>query len=127
MDAAKTRTRKTHDKGDRAAKKPAMQKAKRPDALTLSPVATGLLDALEAWRARLGLSRERFAVLILGVSCSTYERWQRGRFNPSLQTALRLQALLADSDLVPARLTAETDPELAELWDNPQDAVYDNL
>lgn len=107
--------------------KPANRKAARQSTVALSPVAAGLLKALEAWRAKLGLSREKFAVLMLGVSYSTYERWQRGHFNPSLQTALRLQALLADSDLVPARLTAETDPELAELWDNPQDAIYDDL
>ncbi len=127
MDAAKTRTPKTHAKGSHAAKKPANRKAQRPTARALSPVATGLLKALEAWRAKLGLSREKFAVLMLGVSYSTYDRWQRGRFNPSLKTALRLQALLVDSDLVPARLTAETDPVLAELWDNPLDAIYDDL
>jgi len=88
---------------------------------------TAIPEALEEWRERLGVSREKFAVATLGVSSSTYERWLRGSFNPSLHTTLRLLALLNDSDLVPARLSGKTDTALAELWENPLDASYDEL
>lgn len=97
------------------------------DAAKYKTAEEAIPEALEDWRGRLGVSRERFAVTTLGVSSSTYERWLRGSFNPSLHTALRLLALLNDSDLVPARLDGKSDPMLAELWENPLDASYDAL
>lgn len=85
-----------------------------------------LLSGLERWRTALGVSREKFAVTTLNVSHSTYERWLRGGFNPRYKDMVRYEALLANSDLIPPRMSAASDPVLAKIWDNPLDAEYDN-
>ena len=103
------------------------QRVKKPRANgSLNP----LLQALEERRAEMGLSQEKFAVKVLGISYSTYQRWLNKRFNPDMATLARLKALLELTDgsgeAAPA-LTAEADPVLARLWDNPYDnAVWDN-
>jgi len=100
---------------------PVMDAAKVKTALSAIP------EALERQRKDLGISREKYAVLVLNISCSTYQRWLGGRFNPDLETLQRLMEILADSDDIMVPLTAQANPVLAELWDNPEDAVYDVL
>jgi len=72
----------------------------------------------------MGLSQERFAVRVLGLSYTTYQRWLHRKFNPDYETLKRIQQVLDEDDLL---LNAVSDPVLAELWDNPQDAAYDEL
>lgn len=71
------------------------------------------------------MSQEKFAIGVLGLSYTTYQRWLHRSFNPSYQTLRRLEKLVRTD--VPATLTARTDPVLAELWDNAKDAAYDRL
>lgn len=86
-----------------------------------------ILAALEARRKAMGVSRERFAVLSLNISSSTYARWLAGNFNPDRKTLESLQARIIDWEFLPAQCTADTYPELAKLWDNPSDDIYDDL
>lgn len=88
-----------------------------------------LLQKLEEERRRSGLSQEKFAVQVLGISYTTYQRWLHGKFNPTYQTLKRLEALLKEAREEEGllTLTAVADPVLAELWDNPKDAAYDEL
>lgn len=97
------------------------------DAARYKSAETAIPEALEARRQAMGLSREKFAVQVLDVSLSTYERWQAGNFNPSLKTLQKLEAMLADWEFVPAQCTPETYPSLAAVWDNPSDNIYDDL
>lgn len=97
------------------------------DAAKYKTAATAIPEALEARRNAMGLSREKFAVMVLDISLSTYERWQAGNFNPSLKALQRLEAMLTDWEFVPAQCTPETYPSLAEVWDNPMDDIYDDL
>ena len=88
---------------------------------------SGILAALEARRKAMGVSRERFAVMSLNISSSTYARWLAGNFNPDRKTLESLQARIIDWEFVPAQCTPETYPSLAESWDNPSDDIYDDL
>jgi transcriptional regulator with XRE-family HTH domain len=90
-------------------------------------VPSGIPAALEARRKAMGISREKFAVQSLNISSSTYARWIAGNFNPNLKMLQWLQARLVDWEFIPAQCTPETYPELAKLWDNPSDDIYDDL
>jgi transcriptional regulator with XRE-family HTH domain len=99
--------------------------------MEITPTATELIwqipRELEGWRKMIGISMSGFAAKYLGVSPSTYRRWLTERFNPDLRTVDRLEALLEEWDSCPPVLNERTAPELAALWDNPQDATYDEL
>jgi len=74
-------------------------------------------------RERLGLSQEEFARR-LGVSRVTVTRWENGKRRPSRIAERAVRWTLASKDgpgwqdLAGAALTV--------LWDNPEDAIYDN-
>lgn len=85
-----------------------------------------LLAEMEAKRKQLGMSRQKFAVLVLNISSSTYERWLRGPFNPRLRTVTAILAAIGETDILPSAMTDKSDPVLARIWDNPLDAEYDN-
>ncbi|MCD6282372.1 helix-turn-helix transcriptional regulator [bacterium] len=99
--------------------------------MDITPSASELIlqipQELEGWRKMIGVSPSRFAKEYLGISHSTYQRWLAGRFNPNLRTVMRVEELLEIWDFCPPVLNAQTAPLLAEIWDNPQDAIYDDL
>lgn len=55
-----------------------------------------LLDQLEAKRDSMGLSMEKFANEVLGMSYQGYWRWLNKRFNPDLETLDKLKAIVQD-------------------------------
>jgi len=50
-----------------------------------------LLEQLEELRKEKGLSLEKFAVQVLDISFSTYNRWLKGTFNPDLFTIEKIE------------------------------------
>lgn len=73
-------------------------------------------------RRRLGLSQQELA-LRLGVARATVTRWENGTRRPSKLAEMAIQSMVETKDLRSwQRLTTAA---LNELWDNPEDAVYD--
>ena len=73
-------------------------------------------------RRRLGLSQRELAGR-LGVARATVTRWENGTRRPSKLAEMAIQSIVETKDSRSwQRLTAAA---LNELWDNPEDAVYD--
>lgn len=77
---------------------------------------------VRAFRERLGLSQQGLAQR-LGVQRATVTRWENGSRRPSKVAELALQAVIEGKDTRAwQRLGGAA---LNELWDNPEDSVYD--
>jgi transcriptional regulator with XRE-family HTH domain len=77
---------------------------------------------LRKLRQRLGLSQHELARR-LGVARATVTRWENGTRHPSKVARLAIQSIIEGKDSRSwQRLAAAA---MNELWDNPEDAVYD--
>jgi transcriptional regulator with XRE-family HTH domain len=77
---------------------------------------------LRKLREGLGLSQQQLA-LRLGVARATVTRWENGTRRPSKMAELMLESAAEASD---SRTWQQLGgAALNELWDNPEDAVYD--
>lgn len=77
---------------------------------------------MRKFRERLGLSQQGLARR-LGVARVTVSRWENGTRRASKVTELALQGVLAAKATRSWQQLAGT--ALNELWDNPEDSVYD--
>ena len=80
------------------------------------------IPSLRRLRQGLGLSQHELARR-LGVARATVTRWENGTRRPSKLARLAIQGIVEGKESRSwQRLAAAT---LNELWDNPEDAVYD--
>ena len=78
--------------------------------------------SLRKLRQGLGLSQHELARR-LGVARATVTRWENGTRHPSKDAKLAIHRIVEGKESRSwKRLAATT---LDELWDNPEDAVYD--
>lgn len=73
-------------------------------------------------REGLGLSQQQLARR-LGVARATVTRWENGTRRPSKVAELALRSVIEAKDTRSWQRLAGA--ALNELWDNPEDAVYD--
>lgn len=73
-------------------------------------------------REGLGLSQQQLARR-LGVARATVTRWENGTRRPSKVAELALRSVIEAKDTRSWQRLAGV--ALNELWDNPEDAVYD--
>ena len=80
------------------------------------------VPSLRKLRQGLGLSQHELARR-LGVARATVTRWENGTRHPSKVAKLAIQSVIEGRDSRSwQRLAAAA---MNELWDNPEDAVYD--
>jgi transcriptional regulator with XRE-family HTH domain len=80
------------------------------------------VPSLRKLRQGLGLSQHELARR-LGVARATVTRWENGTRRPSKVAKLAIQSIVEGKELRSwQRIAAAT---LNDLWDNPEDAVYD--
>ena len=73
-------------------------------------------------RQGLGLSQRELARRI-GVARATVTRWENGTRHPSKVAKVAIQSIVEGKDLHSWQQVGVA--ALNELWDNPEDAVYD--
>jgi transcriptional regulator with XRE-family HTH domain len=79
-------------------------------------------SSLRKLRQGLGLSQHELARR-LGVARATVTRWENGARHPSKVAQLAIQSIIEGKESRSwQRLAAAA---MNELWDNPEDAVYD--
>jgi len=74
-------------------------------------------------RERLGLSQQQLAGRV-GVARATVTRWENGTRRPSRVAELALQNIAEAKETRAWQQLAGA--ALNELWDNPEDAIYDS-
>ena len=78
--------------------------------------------SLRKLRKRLGLSQQGLARR-LGIARATVTRWENGTRRPSKVAELAVQSAIGNKNVAPwDHISGRA---LNELWNNPEDAVYD--
>lgn len=69
-----------------------------------------VLERLEELRVRMGMSREKFANAVIGVSYPTYHRWLKGEFRKiSLERLEQLEQLIERLESELSRATSASE------------------